>query len=89
MLGKVKGLPKTHQGMESKLAKLMLGYSHKNDARYFDIKQMPLTDKACQIASQWEQTHGFFPYCVNATYFACIHGLVSMILGCKKRNRVS
>ena len=86
MLSKVKGLPKTHGKMESKLAKVMRGYSHKDDARYFDVKQMVQTDKACQMAAQWEQTHGAFPDCVNATYFACIHKLVSIILGCKMKS---
>lgn len=83
ILGTVKGLPKTHGGMESRLAKVMHGYSHKDDNRYFDITQMTHTLEACQMASQWEKTHGAFPHCVDATFFACIHGLVSMILGCK------
>lgn len=86
ILGKVKGLPNTHGSMESRLARIMLGYSHKDDNRYFDIKQMTQTDKACQLASHWEKTHGAFPSCVNATFFACIHGLVSMILGCKLKS---
>lgn len=86
VLGTVQGLPKTHGKMESKLAKVMRGYSHKDDARYFDVKQMVQTDKACQMAARWEQTHGAFPDCVDATYFACIHRLVSIILGCKARS---
>ena len=85
VLGTVKGLPKTHGGMESRLAKVMPGYSHKDCNRYFDIQQMTQTEKACDLASQWEKTYGTFPTCVNATFFACIHGLVSMILGCKSK----
>lgn len=85
VLGTTKGFPNTHRRMESKLEKVMHGYSHKDDTRYFDIHQMTQTEKACQFASQWEQTHGTFPNCVNATFFACIHGLVSMILRCKPK----
>lgn len=86
MRGSVSGLPRTHRAMESRLAKMMTGYSHKDDRRYFDVKQMSQTDKACQLAAQWESTYGVFPKCVNASYFAGIHKLVSLIYGCKNKS---
>lgn len=83
--GSVSGLPRTHRAMESCLAKMMTGYSHKDDRRYFDVKQMSQTPKACQLAAQWESTYGAFPKCINASYFAGIHKLVSLIYGCKNK----
>lgn len=84
--GSVSGLPRTHRAMESCLAKMMTGYSHKDDRRYFDVKQMSQTNKACQLAAQWESTYGAFPKCINAAYFAGIHKLVTLIDGCKNKS---
>lgn len=82
--GDVKGLPHTHGAVEAALSKIMKGYDHSSN-RYFDVKQMVNTEKACTLAEQWENTHGAFPACVNATYFACIHRLVSLVYSAKNR----
>ena len=84
--GSVSGLPRTHRAMESYLAKMMTGYSHKDDRRYFEVGQMSQTEKACRLAAQWELTYGAFPKCINAAYFAGIHKLVSLIYVCKNRS---
>lgn len=86
MRGSASGLPHTHRAMESCLAKMMTGYSHKDDRRYFDVKQMSQTPKACQLAAQWELTYGAFPKCIDAAHFAGIHKLVSLIYGCKNKS---
>jgi len=82
--GDNKGLPRTHGAVESALSRIMKGYNH-NSNRYFDVKQMVNTSKACKLAAQWENTYGEFPACINATYFACIHSLVTLICSAKDR----
>ncbi len=82
--GDAKGLPYTHGRVESALSRIMKGYDH-NSNRYFDVAQMVKTTEACKLAAQWEKTHGEFPKCVNATYFACIHRLVTLILSTSDR----
>ena len=63
-------------------------YSHKSGAR-FDLTQMTQTNKAIARAKQWTATHGSFPDCINASYYAGIAPLVEWILACAPKQSAS
>ena len=65
--------------LQSQLAKMMPGYDH-NRHPYFDVFKMSSWRKACELASQWEQTFGKFPACIAATRYVGIAPLVRRIM---------
>ncbi len=75
--------PADRHELQRLLRKYMPRYDHKQGAQ-FDLRKMVRTDVAIRRAKEWAKTHGAFPSCLNASFYAGIYPLVEKIIASPK-----